>query len=129
MTTLKEPLPGLRIPAGPVKQPLPSAEVPVQSIGAAAGALPFLASGGGIPIMPGQFMPPNGFAGFAQQTPAVQSAFTRRGNGSRRRKKKSGAVAKVKGTARKAKAVRGKLKKGSAAAKAYMAKIRKKRKK
>lgn len=85
-----------------------------------------------------KFVPPGGYAGFAQQTPAVQtlvsrpSTVTRKKSGSapKRRKKR---VAK-KAPARK-RAVRrarsgkpARLVKGSAAAKAHMAKLRKMRK-
>jgi hypothetical protein len=85
-------------------------------------------SGGGIPIMAGQFIPPNGFAGFAQQTAAVQSLFRKRGSngGARKRRKKTAAAAprrKKRASGKKARLV-----KGSAAAKRYMAKIRRKRK-
>lgn len=73
-------------------------------------------------------VPIGGFAGFAQQTPAVQSLYgSRRGrSGGRRRKKKAAAAAprRRKRVGRRA----GKLKKGSAAAKRYMAKIRRMRK-
>lgn len=80
----------------------------------------------------GAFMPPNGFAGLAQQTTAVQSLYRRgRGGTSKRRKsrKKSAAKGAVRRVAKRASSSRtkGRLKKGSAAAKAYMAKIRRKR--
>src|SRR5262245_60000343 len=43
-------------------------------------------SGGGIPVMAGQFIPPNGLAGWIQQTPAVQNLYrSRRANARRRR--------------------------------------------
>lgn len=77
----------------------------------------------------GTFIPPNGFAGLAQQTPAVQQLFRKRGNGNGgRRRKKNGAVATVKRVARRAKSAAGRLKKGSAAAKAWGAKMRRLRK-
>lgn len=82
--------------------------------------------------MPGQFIPPNGFAGFAQQTSAVQSLYrSRRNGGSRKRRAKASPMrAKKKRAGKRASARGGKarLVKGSAAAKRYMAKIRKKRK-
>lgn len=78
-------------------------------------------------------VPPGGFSGFAQMTPASQRALGSRGatssNGTRRRKRKAtrtgSAKRKVRTAARKA----GRLVKGSAAAKRYMAKIRRKRRK
>ena len=82
--------------------------------------------------MPSQFIPPNGFAGFAQQTPAVQSIYrkSRSGGGGRRRRK---AAKKAACTARRRgrRGAAGKAKrftKGSAAAKRHMAKLRKMRK-
>jgi hypothetical protein len=80
--------------------------------------------------MANQFIPPNGLAGFAQQTPAVQALYRRRrsggGGGRRRKKKAAGAVKrKAKRTARKKIA---KFTKGSAAAKRHMAKLRNMRK-
>lgn len=80
--------------------------------------------------MANQFIPPNGFAGFAQQTPAVQSAFLRRGRGGARRRRKTAARSKLRRAVR-AKGRNGKLKrlvKGSAAAKRHMAKLRRMRK-
>jgi hypothetical protein len=78
-------------------------------------------------------IPPGGFAGFAQMTPASKAAqgFSKLRSmiGGRKRRKK-----KAKSTKRRAKKASGrrkkagKLVKGSAAAKAYMAKIRRKRK-
>jgi hypothetical protein len=80
-----------------------------------------------------QFIPPNGLAGFAQQTPAVQALYRRGrsgGSGRRRRKKVAGAVAR--GAKRRVKrAASSKAKrmvKGSAAAKRHMAKLRRMRK-
>ena len=73
--------------------------------------------------------------GWNQQSPAVQNMIRnalgtsgRRSTatgGKRRRKKAASAVSKVRKVARRAKSVAGRLKKGSAAAKRYMAKIRK----
>lgn len=81
--------------------------------------------------MAGQFIPPNGLAGFMQQTPAVQALYKgSRGGGTRRRrkaKKKVRAAAK-RTVKRRVKRAGKKLAKGSAAAKRYMAKIRKMRK-
>lgn len=80
--------------------------------------------------MANQFIPPNGFAGFAQQTAAVQSLFRKRGNGGGRRRRKSTKAAPMRSKKKRAGARRGKarLVKGSAAAKRYMASIRRKRK-
>lgn len=79
-------------------------------------------------------VPPGGFAGFAQQTPATQALFQRAGRkggkrtqSKRRKAAKSAAPKRRKKTAAK----RGRparLVKGSAAAKRYMASIRRKRK-
>jgi hypothetical protein len=81
-------------------------------------------------------IPPGGFAGMAQQTPATQQAFAqvagRRGGQTtqRRRRRKAKASAaprrrrKSSGRRRRGRA---RLVKGSAAAKRYMAKIRRKR--
>lgn len=78
-------------------------------------------------------IPPGGFAGFAQQTPATQALFQRAGrvggqrSAAKRRKRKKSAAKKTtrrKTTRRK----RARLVKGSAAAKRYMASIRRKRK-
>jgi len=78
-------------------------------------------------------VPPGGFAGFSQMTQATQRALSAgvRGtrSGTRRRKKSSGkkrasSSKRRKSTGRK----RGKLVKGSAAAKRFMANLRKKRK-
>jgi hypothetical protein len=83
-------------------------------------------------------VPPGGFAGFAQQTAATQELFRRAGRlggkTTQRRRRKA------KATGRKKKAVRAskrtkrstrpaRLVKGSAAAKRYMASIRRKRRK
>lgn len=95
--------------------------------------------------MPSSFVPPNGFAGFAQQTSAVQSLYRGKRGGSRRRKKKAvGAVgrgkkkavrrrASTKGSSARAGRARrtrggGRFAKGSLAAKRHMAKLRKMRK-
>jgi len=90
--------------------------------------VPNSGTGGGIPVAAGQFIPPNGFAGWAQQTPAVQSLF-RRSNGGRKRRKTSRQVARAAPRKkRRAAAGKARLVKGSAAAKRYMAKLRKMRK-
>ena len=83
-------------------------------------------------------VPPGGFAGFAQQTPATQNLFTRAGRiggktTQRRRRKKNGTAkrkrssmtpylkrARARGRVRKG----ARLTKGSPAAKARMAKLR-----
>ena len=44
--------------------------------------------------MPSQFIPPNGFAGFAQQTPAVQSIYRKGRNGGSGRKRRRKAAKK-----------------------------------
>lgn len=78
-------------------------------------------------------VPPGGFAGFSQMTQASQTALrggvgTRRSGTKRRKKsaKRSGGAKRQRNTAkRKA----GRLVKGSAAAKRFMANLRRKRKK
>jgi hypothetical protein len=84
-------------------------------------------------------VPPGGFAGFAQQTPATQLMFQRAGriggqttqrrrrkkNGSAKRRRSSPSTSRMRSRTRKR--GRARLVKGSAAAKAYMAKIRRKR--
>lgn len=80
-------------------------------------------------------VPPGGFAGFAQQTPATQAMFQRAGRVGgqrsatvRRRKRRATATTTTKRrkTARRRNTV--KLRKGSAAAKRHMAKLRRMRK-
>lgn len=82
------------------------------------------------------FVPPGGFAGFSQQSPATQALLrgaggrTVRSPGRRKKKKRTaqrGAPRKRKSSAR-TRSGRARLVKGSAAAKRYMAKIRKLRK-
>jgi hypothetical protein len=81
----------------------------------------------------GGFIPPGGMAGFSQMTPVSQLALTgrrRAGGGGRKRRRKSAKRSKTRKTAKRTR--RGKAKrfvKGSAAAKRYMAKIRRKRRK
>lgn len=75
-------------------------------------------------------VPPGGFAGYAQMTPAGQRMWgTSAGSGGRRRRSKKKAKAGTKRRKKRASKRGGKLKKGSAAAKARMAKLRKMRKK
>lgn len=77
----------------------------------------------------GGFIPPGGMAGFSQMTPASKIALTRgarRSGGGRKRRTKTAKVRKTRRTKTK-RSKPARLKKGSAAAKRYMAKIRKKR--
>jgi len=89
---------------------------------------------------PATFVPPGGYAGFAQQTPAVQSLLSRpakRRAGSapvRRKKRATKKVARKRVRTRAKPATRARsakkparLVKGSAAAKRHMAKLRKMR--
>lgn len=71
------------------------------------------------------YIPPGGFAGFSQMTPASQAVLSRRvGGGRRRRKAKKAAPRKrASGVRRKAKKAK-KFVKGSAAARRHMAKLR-----
>jgi hypothetical protein len=78
-------------------------------------------------------IPPGGFAGFAQQTPATQALFARSGRvGGKRsaakRKRAKKTAAKAAPRRRKRAGKKARLVKGSAAAKRYMASIRRKRK-
>jgi hypothetical protein len=81
----------------------------------------------------GGFIPPGGMAGFSQMTGASRLALTRgargRSTGTRRRKRRAKKASPVrrKRKARAAKGRRRKLVKGSAAAKRFMASIRRKR--
>lgn len=80
------------------------------------------------------YIPPNGLAGFAQQTPAVQSMGSRRTSSRRTKRRKSsasGGSSKRRRTKKKSAGARkpARLVKGSAAAKRYMASIRAKRRK
>jgi len=82
------------------------------------------------------FVPPGGFAGFAQQTPATQ-ALLRTRNGARRngaarktrRKKKAASSRPARARKARGKSRAVKFVKGSAAAKRHMAKLRKMRRK
>lgn len=97
--------------------------------------------------MPPSFMPPNGFAGLAQQTAAVQSLYSRGGartRGGRSRSRRRSAARKVANNRRRSYASGprsasarsnrrqiskpARMQKGSAAAKRYMAKLRRMRK-
>jgi hypothetical protein len=109
------------------------------------GAIPFgpAASGAGqsivIPLLGGSnvklVVPPGGFAGFAQQTAATQELFRKAGRvgGRRSAAKRRKAKAKAAPARKRRSKARGKraarLAKGSAAAKRYMANLRKRRKK
>ncbi len=83
-------------------------------------------------------VPPGGFAGFAQQTPATQELFRRAGRlggqrsaATRRRRRKAKTAARPVRHRTRRRAVRarnGRMVKGSAAAKRYMARIRRMRK-
>lgn len=79
-------------------------------------------------------VPPGGFAGNAQQTAATQQLFAKAvgakgGRTTQRRRRKAKAKAAPRARKRKASRGRRKLVKGSAAAKRFMASIRRKRKK
>lgn len=77
-------------------------------------------------------IPPNGFGGFAQATPAAQMmqgfGLGRSSPGRTRKRRKAKAPSTGRKRRKGAKRGRARLVKGSAAAKAYMAKIRRKRK-
>lgn len=124
---------------------------PVQNVGVTAASVPLWVGGSGgggpmsIPLLGARTManlivPPGGFAGFAQQTAATQAMFQRAGriggkrSAAKRRKrktaKKSAAPRRRKSVGKRAvRAKTARLVKGSAAAKRYMASIRRKRKK
>lgn len=127
-------------PPNPVPPKPPAISTPLIN---APGFFPFAASGGSgastvIPLLIGGrnvrlIIPPGGFAGFAQQTPATQALFQRAGrvggmrSAAKRRKRKKTAAKKT--TRRRTRGKkRARLVKGSAAAKRYMASIRRKRK-
>lgn len=128
-------------PGGGASNPTMPPKTP-SVVGPDAG-IPFAYGGGGgsssvIPLLIGgrtvrMIIPPGGFAGFAQQTPATQALFQRAGrvggqrSAAKRRKRKKTAAKKT--TRRKTRGKkRARLVKGSAAAKRYMASIRRKRK-
>lgn len=117
------------------------------SLSASPGAVPFgsgYSSFGGGPNL-GIIIPPGGFVGFGQQTPAVQAMFARWGrvggmrSAARRRRKRRKTASATRVRRRRSAAPRvrrrrrsssrrpARLVKGSAAAKRYMAKIRRKR--
>lgn len=77
-------------------------------------------------------VPPGGFAGFAQQVPAVQrkigGAIRSKGAGGRKKRATRTKKKAVRASGRKRRSGKARLVKGSKAAKAYMAKIRKLRK-
>jgi hypothetical protein len=75
------------------------------------------------------FVPPGGFAGFAQMTPAVQANLRKKKTTTRKRRKKVATKKRPAARKKTAKKKGGPLVKGSAAAKARMAKLRKMRKK
>jgi len=89
------------------------------------------ATGGGIPVA-GSFVPPNGLAGFAQQTAAAQALYGGRGRSSSTRRRRKSTKKKARAAAPRKKRASGKratkFTKGSAAAKRHMAKLRKMRK-
>jgi len=81
------------------------------------------------------FIPPGGFDGFAQQTPATKALLRsgngpKRGGGARRKRGKKKAAKRRPARARRAKSRASKVRlvKGSAAARRHMAKLRKMRK-
>lgn len=85
--------------------------------------------------MPNLIVPPGGFAGFAQQTAATQALFQRAGRiggmrsaSKRRRKRKASNAGASKKRRRTSSRRKQKLVKGSAAAKRFMANLRKRRK-
>lgn len=114
--------------AAPAPAPAPDASYGVTNIPSIA---PLLNRGPTVSII----VPPGGFAGFAQQTAATQAMFQRAGRKGGKRsaaKRRKRATAKRAAPSRKrrarAKTSKRRLVKGSAAAKRYMASIRRKRK-
>lgn len=85
---------------------------------------------GGSYMSSGFYIPPGGFTGFAQMTPASKAALSRVGGGRRRKKRRGKKAAKrtVRRAARKVKRKVKRFAKGSAAAKRHMAKLRRMRK-
>lgn len=123
----------------PPKTPTPPSTVVPTSSGGGAIFIPNSGTGGGIPVrLP--FIPPNGFAGFAQQTPATVATVMRPRSKASARRARAGAKkrgmngsARKKGRAAVRKASRragqlARMTKGSAAAKRHMAKLRSMRK-
>lgn len=77
------------------------------------------------------FIPPGGFVGWANQTPATQAMLGRRGASAKRRsrtKSQNARPRRKKAAARRARKAGGRFTKGSAAAKRHMAKLRRMRK-
>lgn len=139
--TVVRPRPGGKEPA--TGWPFKDYRVPAVGGGAAPGigfggfggpspsGVPLFMSVGGLMRI---IVPPGGFAGFAQQTPATQALFARAGARGgrmtqRRRRRKAAAAARSAPRRKRSARRRGRarLVKGSAAAKRYMAKIRRKR--
>lgn len=132
---INPPAPPVVTPGGPVSPQFPT-----------LGSQPFFSTGQMsqsvyVPLLRGStvkiIVPPGGFAGFAQQTPATQQLFARAGRKGGKRsaaaRKRRKTKAKTKASPRrKRKTARAKrparLVKGSAAAKRYMASIRRKKK-
>lgn len=78
------------------------------------------------------FIPPGGFVGFGQQTPAVQALISISTPARRKKKKtarKKSTTKRSKSTTQRAKKPKGRLVKGSAAAKRRMAQLRKMKRK
>jgi hypothetical protein len=112
-------------PSGPTSQ---------AGTGGGLGSVPFTPGGsyGGSNL--GIIVPPGGFAGFGQQTPATQALFQRAGArggrrsaATRRRKRKATRAAAPRRKKRSAGKRRARLVKGSAAAKRHMARLRRRR--
>ena len=107
------------------------ASVPLTGGAAGIVALPF--PGGPVPNV---IVPPGGFVGFAQQTPATQALFQRAGriggkrSAAKRRRKRKSSKKKAAPAARRRRrrSTKRRLVKGSAAAKRYMARLRRMRK-
>jgi hypothetical protein len=113
----------------PVAQPVTPADEPFVSAYSGSVSIPLVSN----PNVANLIVPPGGFAGFAQQTPATQQLFARAGRiGGRRsaakRRRKSAKKKAVRASGRKRRtSTRGKLRKGSPAAKRRMAQLRKMR--
>ena len=115
----------------PLEPPVVVPELP-PLVTAPQGPIPYVDyapqfSGGGIPVsLP--FVPPGGFFGVAQQTPAAQRAMggVRKMSGSKRRRRKAKKAAAA--PRRRRRSSGNKFRKGSAAAKRHMAKLRAMRK-
>lgn len=125
-----QPVPAPIQPA-PSAPPATDAAIPFPSYFGSS-SIPFVSGGS----MSNLIVPPGGFAGFAQQTPATQQLFARAGRVGGRRsaaKRRRSRTAKKKaarvGAKRRRSSARGKLRKGSAAAKRRMAQLRRMRRK